>query len=388
MYFSYCPTKKIYGKNSIHALEREIRSTTQIAIIASNSAINNSEITFDLNTTWNRAVFKKIYSNAGEPTYEQAALLANELAWNNVQVIVCIGGGSIIDLSKAAALMAQFDGTAFEKWEKLKGSSFDIPSISLYVVSTVPGTSSESNSVCVITDPTGYKCAISKASSFPVCMAFDPSHSRSLPLQQIHRGLFDAYVHVLEQCIRDDVVCIINDNLCVAAITTILDLHHRLLNAAFTDEDLVRFSRISSFIIDSSTLGRGVVVDAVTHELATFLSGHFPMSHSTTLACVLPDYLAHSSNTGKRGRFDYLMERATSSVNAFYNRNVLLPFDLHRFIAESSIVESHYERQSIDSIDRSIRLFLDERDKFWKQKCISKSDAEEVLRKVLRTLNA
>ena len=233
MYFSFCPTKRIYGERSIRTLMHELAEAKRIAVVASGSSMNGTAIFAELESVASRIVLQKVITGAGEPSYQAAAALADEFFAAQITHIIAIGGGSIIDLAKAAALMAQYEGDSETKWEKLVASPFDVSAIPLVAVSTVPGTSSESNSTFVISDPKGYKRAIAKIGCFPIAMAFDPSFSGGVSTTQLHLGMFDAFTHVLEQFIRPEPVCLTNDGLCISMTATLLDLHQRLLNDSF-----------------------------------------------------------------------------------------------------------------------------------------------------------
>jgi len=388
MYFSYCPTKKIFGDNAVPALAREIGDAGRIALIASASAMSAPGLAEALAPLDARICLRQISHAAGEPDYLAVGALADTLRERQVTLLLCVGGASVIDLAKAAAVCAHFPGNAEEKWAQLLASPFDTPALPIAVISSLPGTSSESNSTFVVKDARRNKRAISKLHCFPRVMAFDPRFAATLPRRQLHLSMFDAYMHVLEQCIRPDPVCLVNDGLCITALSTILDLHRRLVSGEFADEDLLRFSRISSFIIDGATLGRGVTVDAVTHEIAVFLSAHFPMAHGETLARVLPEYLAHPANAGKRARFEQLMARSVTALNAFHGKSVIADFELHRHIAESGILGQPVAGGRAPIGETEIAAFLDERDAFWQQKGVAKEDVGEVLRRTIQRLDA
>ena len=388
MYYSYCPTKRIDGEQSIRSLLRELSTADRIAVVASGTSAAGTAVLAELESVASRIVLQKVYTSAGEPGYAAAAALADDFAAHRISHIICIGGASIIDLAKAAAVMAQYEGDAEAKWTKLAASPFDTAAIPLAVVSTVPGASSESNSTFVIVDPKGYKRPMARINCFPLVMAFDPAFSAGITAAQLHKGMFDAFTHVLEQCIRPERVCLTNDGVCISAISTLFDLSHRLLDGNFAQADLLRYARISSIILDSSTLGRGVEVDSVTHEIAIFLSAHFAMAHGSTLAAVLPEYLDHPASIAKRQRFEHLTRQSVAAVNAFYGRDVLPSFDVRRHIAEIGIVDARPARCSDGSLEPAIRQFIDERETFWAQKRVETRDVEAILRTVLARLHA
>ncbi|HOI52467.1 MAG TPA: iron-containing alcohol dehydrogenase, partial [Azonexus sp.] len=143
MYFSYCPTKKIFGDNAVPALAREIGDAGRIALIASASAMNAPGLAEALAPLDARICLRQISHAAGEPDYLAVGALADTLRERQVTLLLCVGGASVIDLAKAAAVCAHFPGNADEKWAQLLASPFDTPALPIAVISSLPGTSSE-----------------------------------------------------------------------------------------------------------------------------------------------------------------------------------------------------------------------------------------------------
>lgn len=388
MHFSFCPTKRIYGTGSIKALLRELVRAERIAVVVSGTAAARTSVLDELADIGGKIALQRVFTDLGEPSYDVAGDLAADLKRASATHVIAIGGASIIDLTKAAAIMARFEGDAAVRWSRLLASPFDVAAIPLYVINTVPGASSESNGGFVMSDALGYKRPMSRLNSFPVATAFDPRFSVGLAPAQLQKGLFDALTHVLEQCLRPEPVCPINDGLCVTAIAAILDLQRSLSEGVFGEEQLMRLSRISTIALDSATLGRGVEPDSITHELGVFLSAHFPMAHASTLAAVLPEYLEHPSSAGKRKRLVHLTGLAVASVNACHGREVLPAFDLRRHIAATGIVPRPCRQKTDIDIDEAIAAFVDERDAFWTQRKVAKDDMRAVLRTVVARLDA
>lgn len=388
MIYSYCPTKKIFGEGATTALSKEIEASARIALIASGSAMKAPGLLDELATIDSRIHLRKIYQGAGEPDYLRVHEIVEAVQTLKITHLLCIGGGSIVDLTKAVAVCAHFSGNAEAQLQQLLNTPFDVPALPIFVVSTLPGTSSEANSGFVIKDASDYKRAVSKIHCFPKVTAFDPRFASTVPAAQVRLSMFDAYVHVLEQSIRPEGACPLNDGLCVTAIAALIDLHRRSLAHGFTPADLLRFSRLSSFIIDGATLGRGVPLDFVTHELAVFLSAHFQMPHGATLACVLPQYLEHPANAKKRLRFELLMNRSEAAINEHPGSTAPPGFDLRRHIAEAGIVCQARRTNPQSDLDAEMAAFLTEREAFWRQRGVTKQIAEDVLRQAIAEIHA
>ncbi len=388
MFFSYCPTKRIYGEQAVSGLCRDIPKTARIGLVASATAWKCNELKIELQHIQEQICYQKIFHNLGEPGFQDAVQLAICIQEVKVDLILCIGGGSIIDLCKAAAVMGMFQGDSLLKWQQLQSSSFDASAIELMVISTVPGTSSESNNAFVITNPEGYKTAFSKMRTFPKVMAFDPRWSKGLTERQLQLGLFDSLVHIAEQFIRPQSSDLTNDGLCIALMATLLDLHDRLVSGFFDDHDLTRFSRASSIIIDSATLGRGTSLDFVTHELAVFISAHIPLPHAATLACVFPYYLEYPGHEDYHHRFQKLMNQATLQVNSFREQHVLPTFNLREHIMRSELVPKNLKISRSTEFKDRIDLFIRDRSAFWSQKLVHVDVIRAILNQVLEHLSA
>ena len=138
--------------------------------------------------------FSGIMSN---PTYAkvmEGAALAKE---NNIDVILGVGGGSVMDCCKAVSLAAAYDGDIWEDfWEKNGIVYFD--PIPLGVVVTVTGTGSECNGGAVITNE---EKKVKTGRDYPKCnpkfALMDPEYTFSVPKRQTASGGFDILSHIM-----------------------------------------------------------------------------------------------------------------------------------------------------------------------------------------------
>lgn len=132
------------------------------------------------------------------PTYKKVLEGAELAKKNHVQMILGIGGGSVMDCAKAVSLAAGFDGDAWENFWARRGI-IDFEMIPVGVIPTTAGTGSECNGAAVITNEeekvkTGY--------DYPKCnprfALMDPSYTFSVPETQMVSGAFDSLSHMME----------------------------------------------------------------------------------------------------------------------------------------------------------------------------------------------
>ena len=132
------------------------------------------------------------------PTYakvQQGAALARE---EKVDIILGIGGGSVIDCCKAVAMAAVYPGDIWDDFWARPGV-VDFEPLPLGVIVTVAGTGSECNGGAVITNE---EKKIKTGRDYPACnprfALMDPTYTLSLPKEQMVSGGFDILSHIME----------------------------------------------------------------------------------------------------------------------------------------------------------------------------------------------
>lgn len=139
--------------------------------------------------------FSGIMSN---PTYEKV-LEGAELAKNSqVELILGVGGGSVMDCCKAISLAAKYDGDIWQDYW-IKPGKIETDPIPLGVVVTVAGTGSECNGGAVITNE---KLKVKTGRDYPVLnpkfALLDPVYTYTVPERQMVSGGFDTLSHIME----------------------------------------------------------------------------------------------------------------------------------------------------------------------------------------------
>ncbi len=139
--------------------------------------------------------FSGIMSN---PTYQkvlEGARLARE---NQIDLILGVGGGSVMDCCKAISLAAVYEGDVWADFWARPGI-IDFEPLPLGVIVTAAGTGSEMNGGAVITNE---ELKIKTGRDYPRCnpkfALLDPSYTFSVPKRQMVSGGFDTLSHIME----------------------------------------------------------------------------------------------------------------------------------------------------------------------------------------------
>ncbi|KPM85148.1 iron-containing alcohol dehydrogenase [Pseudoalteromonas sp. ACER1] len=239
------------------------------------------------------------------PTYEtlmQAVASAKE---HNVNFILAVGGGSVIDGAKFVAAAYNFAG---EPWDILvKGAEFSNP-LPIGAVLTLPATGSESNGNSVVTKKeTSQKRAFSSPSVQPVFAVLDPEYTFSLPERQVSNGVVDAFVHVIEQYLTYPVNAPLQDRFAEGILQTLISEGPKALSEP-QNYDVRANVMWSATMALNGLIGQGVPQDWSTHMIGHELTALYNLDHAQTLAIVLPA-LMHVQKEQKSIKIQQLGER-------------------------------------------------------------------------------
>lgn len=125
----------------------------------------------------------------------EGAKLARE---NDVDMILAVGGGSVMDCCKAVSLAARYDGDVWEDFW-IHSGVIDFDPVPLGVIVTVAGTGSECNGGAVITnEEKKIKTGRDYPKLNPRFALMDPVYTYSVPVNQMVSGGFDILSHIME----------------------------------------------------------------------------------------------------------------------------------------------------------------------------------------------
>lgn len=132
------------------------------------------------------------------PTYEKVLEGIHLAKSHDIDLVLGIGGGSVMDCAKAVSLGARCSGDPWENFWERKGI-VDFAPIPVGVIPTTAGTGSECNGAAVITnEKTKVKIGYDYAKCNPVFALMDPVYTYSVPEKQMVSGAFDSLSHIME----------------------------------------------------------------------------------------------------------------------------------------------------------------------------------------------
>lgn len=238
--------------------------------------------------------FSGIISN---PTYKKVMEGAKIAKENHVDVILAVGGGSVMDCCKAVSLAAAYDGDIWsDYWEKNGIVYFD--PIPLGVVVTVTGTGSECNGGAVITNE---EKKIKTGRDYPKCnpkfALMDPEYTFSVPARQTASGGFDILSHIMETYFSKPDEDNVSDNISEALMKSVIS---NLPKALENPQDYTARSNLmwAATMAENRIIKLGKACDFQAHQIEHQLGAFTNCNHGCGLAVIHPAYYRYICRDG------------------------------------------------------------------------------------------
>lgn len=285
------PTRVIFGEGQIAKIDQYVPHDKKVLVLyGGGSAKRTGTLDEVLSALGEREVhqFGGIEPNPQFATLMRAVALVKE---HNIDCLLAVGGGSVIDGTKFIAAAACFDG---DPWEILVQHGANIErALPLASVLTIPATGSEMNSGGVVTHAAKQaKLSFMSPLLFPVFSIIDPAKTLTLPPRQVANGVVDAFVHVLEQYLTAPMNAKVQDRYAEGLLLTLIEEGPKALSAP---DDLAVRANVAWAATNAlnGLIGRGVAQDWSTHMIGHELTALYGIDHARTLAIVLFGVWAH-----------------------------------------------------------------------------------------------
>lgn len=281
------PTKIVFGKDKIEELNSLIPANSRVLILYGGGSIKKFGT---LDKVKDALKGREIFEFSGiepNPKYETLVKAAELVTKENIDFLLAVGGGSVMDGTKFVNLAANYEGE--DKTDLLNYGFNPVPvskGLPIGTVVTLPATGSEMNGGAVISY-NGGKFSVRSPLSFPTFSILDPTLTFTLPKTQVANGVVDTYIHVLEQYATYPVDARFQDRTAEGILKTLIEIGRDTIDNP-TDYDL------RSNLVWCATMGlnglisAGVPQDWTTHKIGHELTAMYGIDHAKTLAAVLP----------------------------------------------------------------------------------------------------
>ncbi len=238
--------------------------------------------------------FSGIMANPTYAKVQEGAKLARE---NKVNMILGIGGGSVMDCCKAVSLAARYDGDIWNDFWARPGV-IDFEPLALGVIVTVAGTGSECNGGAVITNQERkIKTGRDYPQLNPKFALMDPTYTYSVPVSQMVSGGFDILSHIMETYFSEPDEDNVSDDIMEALMKSVI----RNLRAAIRNpQDYNARSNLmwDATMAENRVIKMGKKCDFQCHNMEHQLGAYTDCNHGCGLAVLHPVYYRHIYKEG------------------------------------------------------------------------------------------
>lgn len=223
------------------------------------------------------------------PTYakvQEGAALAKQ---SQVDFILAVGGGSVIDCCKIIAAQARAEKDLWEM--EFTDHQFPADAIPMGAVVTASGTGAEMNGGAVITNE-ALQTKTGMLAFAPRFAALDPSYTRSVPRMQVLSGAFDTLSHAMETYLGQSDADNVSDDVALAIMrNTVVNMRRLLKDSG----DMQARSNLmwDSAMAENGILKVGRVTDFQAHQIEHQLGAFTDCNHGQGLAVIHPAYYRH-----------------------------------------------------------------------------------------------
>ena len=209
----------------------------------------------------------------------------------HIDLILAVGGGSVIDSAKAISIGVPHDG---DVWDFFTGEAVAEAALPVATILTIPAAGSESSSGTVITNEDGMlKRPYGSDLLFPVFSILNPELAFTLPVFQAACGIADMIAHLLERYFTNSRPVGLSDRLLEGCMKNIIDYASGVLRK---QDDYDSWAEImwSGTLAHNNLFGVDRENDWASHDIEHELSGIYDIAHGAGLAVIFPAWMKYN----------------------------------------------------------------------------------------------
>ena len=325
--FNYCnPTRILFGRDEHKKLGEALKKENigkVLIVYGGGSALKNGTVSAVQASLEEVGIeYFTIGGVRANPTLDFAAKVKKIAVDSQVDALLAIGGGSVIDTCKVAAAWAKYDGDAWDFFTKGVAITDAIP---VACVLTIPAAGSE-QSIRMVINHNGLKLGTASEKIRPLISVVNPELFFTLPENQIAAGVVDMISHIFERYFTNTEHVEFVSGQAEAAIRTAMEMGPKLLENHSDYDAWCQVAMVGSWA-HNGYYGLGQVEDWACHAMEHELSAFDPaITHGAGLAVITPAWLRYVAevNPARMQRFAKkvmgveTLEEGIAKLQAFY----------------------------------------------------------------------
>ncbi len=290
----YNPVKLIFGKDQLEALKNEIpQYGNKVLLVYGGGSIKKNGLYDEVVATLNElgAEVHELSGVEPNPRLSTAKRGIEICKKENIDVLLAVGGGSVIDCTKLIAAGAKYDGDA---WDFVTRKATPEEVLPFGTVLTLAATGSEMNAGSVITnEETEEKYGWGSPLTFPKFSILDPTYTKTVPRDHTVYGVVDMMSHMFEQYYHNATHTPVQDQMIEGVLRAVIEAAPKLM------EDLESYEHRET-ILFAGTMGlnnflqMGYNGDWASHNIEHAVSAIYDIPHAGGLAILFPQWMRHN----------------------------------------------------------------------------------------------
>lgn len=288
------PTKIIFGEGSLSKLGAEVAAHADKALIVYGGGSVKRTGLFDQVVAQLKEHRVETFELGGiEPNPRLSTVRKGiEICRaNGIGFILAVGGGSVIDASKAIAVGVPYEG---DVWDFFARKGKPEAAIGLGTVLTLSATGSEMNGNAVVTNwEENLKLSFGSIHAYPKFSILDPTLTFTVPADQTAYGSVDMMTHVFEQYFSHTPDTPLQERLCESILRTVIE--NAPIAVAKPDDYAARANLMlcGTYALNGGMISVGVANDWASHTIEHELSAIYDIPHGAGLSIVYPNWMKH-----------------------------------------------------------------------------------------------
>lgn len=333
----YSPTRLVFGKGTADEVGAQVAPLAKKVLLHyGSSRVEQSGLLKRVESSLAKAgvSYVRLGGVIANPDIELVRTGVDLARRENVELILCVGGGSVIDSGKAIALGLK--NPDLDLWEIFENNLETGGAFPVACVLTFPAAGSEaSNSVVISNYQTNQKCGYNREWCRPVLSIIDPTLFASIPKFQIAAGVADMMSHIFERYFSNTEHTELSDALSEATLRTLLAFGPKVVENPANYDAWCQVA-LCGTIAHNNMLGVGRAQDWACHKLGHELTARFGVTHGAGLAVLTPAWMRYVWRVNPKRFLDFALrimreeeepqavaatiESAISSLETFYSR--------------------------------------------------------------------
>lgn len=290
----YNPTKLIFGKEQVQQLVKEVpKYGKKVLLVYGGGSIKRNGLYDEVVNLLGENDIQLFELSGVEPNPRLTTVHrgVDICKTEGIDFILAVGGGSVIDCTKAIAVGAKYDGDA---WDIVTRKHMPTEALPFGTVLTLAATGSEMNSGSVITNwETKEKHGWGSPLTFPQFSILDPTNTFTVPKDQTVYGMVDMMSHVFEQYFHHTKNTPLQDRFCESLLKTVIETAPKLIDD-LDNYQLRETILYSGTIALNGQLQMGYHGDWASHNIEHAVSAVYDIPHGGGLAILFPNWMKHN----------------------------------------------------------------------------------------------